>query len=296
MARQKSTIGHNPLAAMTADSAAEVASHDDAPASATSDTVRAMEAVTTAEPVPEAQAVADTPPAETEVVAAEVTAEPAAASADMEAAAPISVETEDTAGATAGSEPHLHPTEAASPLDIEPETVLAEAMAEPDDFVPDETAPAAGSATPGANPSRRGAGIRIVRRYMAWSGAAGLLPLPAVDVASAAAVQVKMLHSLSFLYGVPFNAALARQLIMALLGGGGSVMLALPAASAAKTVPVVGPVASLLLSPALTTLSCYVIGRAFLGHFEAGGTLETFDVSAIKAAAATNGRTPANTP
>jgi uncharacterized protein (DUF697 family) len=118
--------------------------------------------------------------------------------------------------------------------------------------------------------------MRLVRRHMAMSAAAGVLPLPAVDVAAAVGVQVNLLRALSRLYAVKFDATLARQLVLALLGGGGSVLLALPAASAMKAVPVVGNAASLLLSPTFATLSCYGTGQAFVRHFEAGGTLENF--------------------
>ena len=136
-------------------------------------------------------------------------------------------------------------------------------------------------------PDNRGRKARgVVRRFMAYSGAAGLLPLPVIDVAAVTGVQVKMLYALSKIYDVPFNAKLARQLVLALLGGGGSVVLALPAASATKFVPVVGTAASFVLSPAFATLSCYAVGRIFVRHFEAGGTLETFDPAKAQTAAA----------
>jgi uncharacterized protein (DUF697 family) len=131
-------------------------------------------------------------------------------------------------------------------------------------------------------PIRRRRAQRVVYRYMAFSGVAGLVPLPAVDVATVTGVQVKMLHALSKVYDVPFNASLARQIVLALLGGGGSVVLAVPAASAAKAVPVVGTAASFVLSPTFATASCYAVGRAFISHFEAGGTLETFDTSHVQ--------------
>ena len=130
---------------------------------------------------------------------------------------------------------------------------------------------------------RRRKAQRVVYRYMAFSGVAGLVPLPAVDVATVTGVQVKMLHALTRLYEVPFNARLARQIVLALIGGGGSVVLAVPAASAAKAVPVVGTAASFVLSPTFATASCYAVGRAFISHFEAGGTLETFDTSHVQA-------------
>ena len=152
-------------------------------------------------------------------------------------------------------------TEAVEAAAAEPTDATAEASTAPDD---DDTG------------NRRRKATRIMRRYMLFSGVAGLVPLPAVDVATVTGVQVKMLHAMTRVYGVPFNLKLARQLVLALIGGGGSVVLALPAASATKAVPVVGMAASFLLSPAFATASCYGTGKAFISHFEAGGTLETF--------------------
>ncbi|MEI7711665.1 MAG: DUF697 domain-containing protein [Rhodospirillales bacterium] len=164
-----------------------------------------------------------------------------------------------TAPAVADPAP-IHATESVA-APAETTETIAEASSAPDD---DEMA------------NRRRKAKRIMRRYMLFSGVAGLVPLPAVDVATVTGVQVKMLHAMTKVYGVPFNFKLARQLVLALVGGGGSVVLALPAASATKSVPVVGMAASFLLSPAFATASCYGTGKAFIGHFEAGGTLETF--------------------
>ncbi len=167
------------------------------------------------------------------------------------------IEVTEVAAAHMSAEPSASE---AKPVEMAAESTPAAASAPDDDVIAD----------------RRRKATRIMRRYMLFSGAAGLVPLPAVDVATVTGVQVKMLHAMTRVYDVPFNLKLARQLILALIGGGGSVVLALPAASATKAVPVVGTVASFLLSPAFATMSCYGIGRAFIGHFEAGGTLETF--------------------
>jgi uncharacterized protein (DUF697 family) len=134
--------------------------------------------------------------------------------------------------------------------------------------------------------SRRPQGERIVRTYMGWASAAGLLPLPGLDVTGAIAVQVKMLHAMTKLYEVPFNKSLARQLLLVLIGGGGSMVVALPVAIAFKAVPVVGTAASMLLSPVVAATMCYANGNMFLRHFENGGTLETFEPSSAMAAAA----------
>ncbi|HJN31325.1 MAG TPA: DUF697 domain-containing protein, partial [Candidatus Latescibacteria bacterium] len=41
----------------------------------------------------------------------------------------------------------------------------------------------------------------IVTKYAAAAAAAGLIPMPAADIAAISAVQIKMVHSLSKLYG-----------------------------------------------------------------------------------------------
>ena len=166
---------------------------------------------------------------------------------------------------------------AAEPPSTDASPIEMEAHATPEDIsAPDSD----------ANADRRRKATRIMRRYMLFSGVAGLVPLPAVDVATVTALQVKLLHAMTRLYGVPFNTKLARQLILALIAGGGSMVLTLPAASATKTIPVVGIAAGMLISPAVATMACYGIGRAFISHFEAGGTLETFTPAEVQAEAA----------
>ena len=123
----------------------------------------------------------------------------------------------------------------------------------------------------------------IVRSYMGWSTGAGLLPIPLLDLALIVGVQVKMLHDMAKLYGVPFRANMVRPLIVTLLSGGSSVALAPPLVSLLKTIPVVGWVAGALTLPALAAASCYATGRVFIQHFESGGTFLDFDPARARA-------------
>ena len=52
--------------------------------------------------------------------------------------------------------------------------------------------------------SRDEAASKLVDRFSLWSGAAGLIPLPIVDIAAVGGVQLEMLRRLSDIYGVPF--------------------------------------------------------------------------------------------
>jgi uncharacterized protein (DUF697 family) len=49
------------------------------------------------------------------------------------------------------------------------------------------------------------------------------------------------------------------------------------AASALKTVPVLGMLAGGFVMPALSAGASYAIGKAFIQHFESGGTLLDFN-------------------
>jgi len=124
--------------------------------------------------------------------------------------------------------------------------------------------------------------LRIVNTYVGWSAGAGLIPIPLVDMAAIAGVQLKMIHALSKFYGIPFSREVAKSVIGALVGGGGSSMLAAPAASLVKIVPLVGQIAGILTEPALAAASTYALGRVFTQHFETGGTLLNFDAEALR--------------
>ena len=125
--------------------------------------------------------------------------------------------------------------------------------------------------------------LTIVRSYMGWSTGAGLLPIPLLDLALIVGVQVKMLHDMAKLYGVPFRANMVRPLIVTLLSGGSSVALAPPVASLVKAIPGIGMLAGALTLPALAAASCYATGRVFIQHFESGGTFLDFDAAKVRA-------------
>jgi len=128
-----------------------------------------------------------------------------------------------------------------------------------------------------AQSSKEAAAMRIVREYMGWSSGAGLIPLPLLDLAAIALVEIKMIHSLTDLYGVPFSRSAARSIIGGLIGGGGTFVLAAPAASVLKVIPVVGQVAGMLAEPAIAAAATYAVGKVFIQHFESGGSLLDFN-------------------
>ncbi len=118
-----------------------------------------------------------------------------------------------------------------------------------------------------------------------WAGrrAPGLIPLPGVDPAAISGVQLKMVHSLSKLYGLPFSRDAAKSVIGALVGGGGAVVLSAPMGSMIKAVPVVGQIAGTLTQPALAAATTYALGKVFIQHFETGGNLLDFNANDLRA-------------
>src|SRR5947209_20123537 len=58
----------------------------------------------------------------------------------------------------------------------------------------------------------------LVDRLSLWSGAAGLIPVPLVDIAAVGGVQLYMLRQLSEIYGVPFSDNRGKSVLASLAG------------------------------------------------------------------------------
>jgi len=148
----------------------------------------------------------------------------------------------------------------------------------------DETAPAAADETNAlvemTEEERDLLASQLVDRFSLWSGAAGLVPIPLVDVAAVGGLQLFMLRRLSELYDVPFSENRGKSIIASLAG---SVLPASTATSSAMTVgslmkgvPGIGWVVGALTMPVFSAGATWVIGRVFIQHFATGGTLLDF--------------------
>ena len=113
------------------------------------------------------------------------------------------------------------------------------------------------------------------------SGAAGLVPVPVVDVAAVAGVQLQMLRRLSEIYEVPFSDNMGKSIIASLAGSVIPASTATTAtiglASLVKGLPGVGTVIGALTMPVFSAGSTYIIGKVFIQHFASGGTLLDFN-------------------
>ena len=118
---------------------------------------------------------------------------------------------------------------------------------------------------------------KLVDRFAIWSGVAGLIPLPVIDVLAVGTLQVQMLRRISQIYDVEFSENCGKALIAALAGTMIPVTSGMGAASAMKAVPVVNILAAGFVMPVLSAGATFAIGKAFIQHFESGGTLLDFN-------------------
>ncbi|CAK8719710.1 DUF697 domain-containing protein [Candidatus Electrothrix aarhusensis] len=120
--------------------------------------------------------------------------------------------------------------------------------------------------------------------YYTYAGMAmGFVPFPLLDLAALAALQLRMLHRLSQIYGVEFKASVGRSASSSLVGGLVPVSSAAPvAASLSKFIPGVGHILSYGTLLVLNGASTYAVGKVFARHFASGGTFLTFDPEAVR--------------
>lgn len=128
---------------------------------------------------------------------------------------------------------------------------------------------------------RDGQASQLVDRYSLWSGAAGLIPIPIIDVAVVGGVQIQMLRKLSEIYGVPFSDNMGKSVLASLAGSlipaSTATTTAMGVGSLMKGIPGVGTMVGALTMPAFSAGATYIIGKVFIQHFASGGTLLDFN-------------------
>ena len=130
---------------------------------------------------------------------------------------------------------------------------------------------------------RATAAMEIVKRNVVWSVAAGLLPFPLVEVVAIATVQMKLIKELADHYGTAYRNDLAKSAVASLLAGLGSVTFGkMIAVSSVRFVPVIGPLVTATSVSAAAAGVTYAVGKVFVSHFEAGGTLLDFDPAKVR--------------
>jgi uncharacterized protein (DUF697 family) len=122
---------------------------------------------------------------------------------------------------------------------------------------------------------------QLVDRFSLWSGAAGLIPLPLIDVAAVGGVQIQMLRRLSEIYGVPFSENRGKSILASLAGAlipaSTATSTAVGFSSLIKGLPGIGTAIGALSMPVFSAAATYIIGKVFIQHFASGGTLLDFN-------------------
>jgi uncharacterized protein (DUF697 family) len=116
---------------------------------------------------------------------------------------------------------------------------------------------------------------KLVDRFSLWSGAAGLIPIPLVDMAAVGGVQLQMLRRLSEIYGVPFSENRGKSILASLAGAvipaSTATTTAVGVGSLVKSLPGVGTAIGALTMPVFSAGATYVIGKVFIQHFASVG-------------------------
>ena len=140
--------------------------------------------------------------------------------------------------------------------------------------------------TNGEQSSRAEQANNAVTNYALGSILIGAIPVPVVDLVALSGLQLKMLHSLSKVYGVEFSEQLGKSLIASLVGGGVSLSVSSNLAGLvgrfAKAIPVYGTATGMISVSILGAASTYAIGKVFIQHFESGGTFLDFDPQRVR--------------
>lgn len=131
-----------------------------------------------------------------------------------------------------------------------------------------------------AGSARRIRAEALVRRFALLGGGMAAIPVPVVDALAVGAVHIRLIQSLARLYEVPFQRERGRAALVGLMMGAEVGVVSL---SVARFIPGLGYLAVAGPGAALFAALGYAVGRVFIQHFEAGGTLLDFDPTLMRA-------------
>jgi uncharacterized protein (DUF697 family) len=123
----------------------------------------------------------------------------------------------------------------------------------------------------------------IIKKYSTYAAGAGLIPIPAADMAAIAGIELKMLAELAKIYDVPFENDRVRPILGAVIGGYASTQLGYGiGGSMLKSIPLIGTAFGVLAVPTFAAGLTYAVGKIFTQHFASGGTFLDFDPSKVR--------------
>ncbi len=119
---------------------------------------------------------------------------------------------------------------------------------------------------------------KIIRRHALLASATGLIPIAGLDVAAVTAVQTRLVAELARTYRVSFDRRQVRTVLYALMTGVFSRAVALGARRLFNAFSHFGKWADPLTNAAAAGFFTAAAGEIYRRHFEAGGTLDDFDL------------------
>ncbi|MCJ8509924.1 DUF697 domain-containing protein [Rhizobium lemnae] len=123
----------------------------------------------------------------------------------------------------------------------------------------------------------------IIKDHMMACMAISVVPVPLLDVAGMAGVQIRMIKKLSDLYDKSFSEKTARNIVSGLAGGVIGVGTgAIAAVSLSKLIPGVGTLLGIATMPVVAAGTTYAIGQVFLKHYETDGDMYDLSVEAAR--------------
>lgn len=116
----------------------------------------------------------------------------------------------------------------------------------------------------------------IINRNMLWALAAGLVPVPFVDVGVIMAVQYKMVSEIAKVHGAHVSEKIIKTSVAALVAGVGAIWLT--GFSFFSIIPVFGTALHSVAQPIFAAAFTYAIGKTFDSNFVDGKNLLDFSV------------------
>lgn len=133
------------------------------------------------------------------------------------------------------------------------------------------------------DPVERARRVEVLsRNHILMAMGVSLVPLPVVDILGAMAIQLDLIRKLSAEYGVPFKEDRGKAVLTSLLGGIAPMVVGEAAISLLKFIPLVGTTFGVATMPVVFGASTYAVGKVFVQHYEAGGTILDFDAAKMK--------------
>jgi uncharacterized protein (DUF697 family) len=120
----------------------------------------------------------------------------------------------------------------------------------------------------------------LVERLSLWSGAAGLIPVPLVDMTTVGGVQLYRLRRLSEIYKVPFSKNWGKSILASIVGAviskSAAITTTMGLSNLMKVLPGIGVIGAVTM-PVVAAAATWMIGKVFIKHFASGGTLLDFN-------------------